>query len=279
MSIIVCAVCWDAYTAQPEEPCESSATPSQELAQPQGTTSRYNELYYCEVTAVSLVSHASPPSLMITFNVRGDGSLGPLQDPMLSRLHIRMNSDDDEGVDVSPVKISILQKDMYQIRGVLTFELDDCNDDLLTATVNFIFGQSGYSSAMLSLPGSRLVGGAGVPTCTGAHAMVITAFCRNGYEYGYVCNICRKHMSGERWHCLACKDDYCFQCKPAVANLIQCQKHHFMRVCASTPYAGALPSCDVCRRANIMNDGDAYHCKECKYDLCISCAQKQLNEK
>ena len=52
--------------------------------------------------------------------------------------------------------------------------------------------------------------------CDGRGVMVAVSGSEKGCYLGYNCDGCEQSGSGERWHCAACRWDFCFECKPRV---------------------------------------------------------------
>jgi Zinc finger, ZZ type len=57
---------------------------------------------------------------------------------------------------------------------------------------------------------------AAAPKCENGHSMQISGYAEDGYQGGFHCDNCVEHrMQGDRWLCLICSSDICFQCFPA----------------------------------------------------------------
>lgn len=272
LSVLVCSTCWHEVHQQPVDDEDAEADANEE-EQPVGTISRFNEDYYCEVLSAAIESEGDSHVLKLGFNLRGDGSLGPLQPPALSKVVV------GDGVHLVLAKTAIKQKDSYQIQGFLYFDCSESIDAVLSEQVLFEYGAEGYSTTAIIVPNSTYVGSQTIPECPNGHKMVPSIWRREGYEYGYTCNKCQCSYMDARWVCTECQDDYCFNCDPAQTKLVKCTADHYMTRVENNPYSkNKVPFCDECRRGDIINeDGDEYHCKHCQYDLCIPCAQKQLN--
>ena len=104
--------------------------------------------------------------------------------------------------------------------------------------------------------------------------MVITDFKEGSYAFGYICNLCRKSGNGNRWCCVNCTDDYCFNCiKLAVDNEINvvtpsCGKNHKMAI-ATNAYSRGRYICNLCRD---LKTGYRWFCNICRDDYCFSCS-------
>lgn len=56
------------------------------------------------------------------------------------------------------------------------------------------------------------------PRCpTSGHRMVVSD--GQGHYAFFSCNACRRHGSGRRWFCAACRDDFCLRCRPETAKV------------------------------------------------------------
>ena len=209
----VCQGCWnDIQNTQKTDSSEEDAVTVVKCDQPTGTISRYNDSYYCEIKQVS----ASPGidgavELTLSYNVRGDGSLGPLQEPNSSHLIVGSTS-------LSSSKVTLIVNDRFQKMGDLLFVVPEhLVNSLLVDHVGFIFGKFGYSTANLLIPGSQIVVAEtnhSVPVCSNNHARVVSNYSGGGYSSGFICNRCRRLQRGSRWFCASCHDDFCFSCEP-----------------------------------------------------------------
>jgi Zinc finger, ZZ type/Ubiquitin binding region len=57
---------------------------------------------------------------------------------------------------------------------------------------------------------------ASAPKCENGHLMQISGYAEDGYQGGFHCDNCVEHrMQGDRWLCLICSSDICFECFPA----------------------------------------------------------------
>jgi hypothetical protein len=89
--------------------------------------SRFNAAYFCKVLRIEAVRHGV---VELDFDVHGDGSLGPLQDPLDSTLGGRK-------ADSSSYEICDVNR---RIKGTLVFSVD-----LHGSNAQFRFGSGGYS--------------------------------------------------------------------------------------------------------------------------------------
>ncbi len=253
--------------------------------QPAGTVSKYtsNDKYYCQVKCITVsavrdtdaVTKEVSVHLTLDFNLRGDGSLGPLQDPAASTLHVSVDEDAEEIV-FRPVSLVVYTRDVYQITGLLHYDIPPTAcPSLFQKRVTFQCGSSGYSLALLVIPESTYRSD-DRPICTRDHQMVMSDYCLEGYVTGYVCNKCRSLKKGTRWLCLQCHDDYCFDCSPASLLDPLCLRRHVMvHTFKKPPEYGGAPRCDCCKKEGLQTS-DFYHCTPCGYDLCVSCAHKSV---
>lgn len=239
--------------------------------QPQGTRSRYNDDYYCDVEQITLrAQDDNSVHVAVTFNVRGDGSLGGLQDASSSRIHLAGN-------ELHSINQTIYIADYYQQRGELLFVVPASLKDAFYSTrVTFVFGASGYSDALLTFPGSTYRD-TSFPRDAKGHVMIISNYSQSGYRTGFICDICRSHKPvSYRWFCQTCHADQCFRCTPSQVMHPVCSRRHSMDRYTSKPKSYGSVRCDVCRRRQLENDPEFYHCEDCKYDLCLTCASKQV---
>lgn len=240
--------------------------------QPEGTRSKYNDDYYCDIRRVTFQSAEDEGLLMIiSFNIRGDGSLGPLQDPSTSRVIVG-------GREVHAKEVKIFIDDYFQKQGDLYFEIPNSMQEPFTSEkVVFVFGSSGYSEATIAIPGSDYHH-CDFPKCTNGHTMTVSEFAEDGYESGFICNFCREAKPiSFRWFCKSCQDDYCFNCRPCQVMNPSCQNEHTMERRTTKPAGYSGVYCDNCGRGGLQHDCEFYHCKDgCNYDLCLSCASEQV---
>eukprot|EP01033_Poteriospumella_lacustris_P005209 gene5209-3720_t len=109
------------------------------------------------------------------------------------------------------------------------------------------------------------------------HVMIISNYSQNGYRTGFVCDICRTHKPvSYRWFCQSCHADQCFRCTPSQVLHPVCSRRHSMDRYTSKPKSYGSVRCDLCKRRQLENDPEFYHCEDCKYDLCLTCASKQV---
>jgi len=137
------------HSVLPEEP-EEESPPALRCAMKRldlaggPVVSRYNPSYVCTVSGASETHDATKLTRTITldFKVVGDGSLGPLQDPMLSTLSCASwasNPSDHNYTTHDPAKV---------IAGSLTFK-----DVPASGQVMFSFGAGGYAPVQVPLQG------------------------------------------------------------------------------------------------------------------------------
>ena len=93
--------------------------------------SAYNARYYCNARLVLLKS----PAVLVHYEVNGDGSLGALQDPGISKLYV-------DDMPQKLVKDRRTLETSTQIKGVLEFEVRSIAGG---NRLEFEFGNSGYS--------------------------------------------------------------------------------------------------------------------------------------
>jgi hypothetical protein len=271
----VCEFCWaDIKSADKAEADEDDEEEQKipEVEQPQGTISRYNEFFYCEVQKMKVAPHTADEGvdIQVTINVRGDGT-SPLQTPEGSRFIV-----DGKAVNVTP-KVAYMSRDAYQILAVLTYQVTDESilNDLGTKLVEFKYGSAGYKPVRVFVPGS-LYRADMAPTDEAGHKTVISNYSEGNYATGFVCNICNKSGLGERWFCQDCSADFCFNCNPAGVVYPNCANGHAMTRFTKMPpdyNDKTRVNCDECKARSIHLNYEFYHCTEgCRYDLCISCA-------
>lgn len=269
----VCQTCWNDF----HESKQNEAKGDEEgvmiaVDQPEGTKSAYNESYYCEVEKLVFKAAATDTvlTLVVYYNVRGDMSLGPLQDPKSSSVYA---GDHKFTAQDSKVYFS----DAYQNKGELYYHVTEEEIEMFTThRVVFEFGSGGYSSAVLTIPNSEYKECV-LPICsTGNHIMIISDYHDGPYASGYCCDICRGGKSGFRWFCSECSSDKCFSCEPLRAMFPKCNQGHDMERCSGNKFGGRR--CDVCRRTRLQNDPEFYHCTQDNYDLCLGCASSQQAE-
>ena len=91
--------------------------------------------------------------------------------------------------------------------------------------------------------------------------------------YLLVLNLCSYSLT-----CLRILVDFCFDCVAApIVNPICSQEHHMKRMghgMLVEGYDGAA-ACDECSASPLSVNTEYFHCPECSYDLCLSCAFKQ----
>ena len=99
-------------------------------------TFRYNSAYYCNAS-ISFEKGESPDMsvVKVQYQVRGDNSLGPLQDPEDSSLSV-------DSRKLRPVRTRRDRSSPTQIEGHLEYEANIS----VGSRVDFTFGSGGYSS-------------------------------------------------------------------------------------------------------------------------------------
>lgn len=272
----VCQACWDNIqaTQRAQMQAENEDADWDICDQPEGTRSKFNDSYYCDVQRVAckVSDDKSTFYTCVSYSVRGDTSLGALQEPSTSHLVIN-------GRNVAPSEVKIYIRDPFQIQGDLIFVTPIGQlTEFITKPVGFVFGSYGYSTAKLIVPNSQEVHECRFPTCRNGHLMPISDYTGAGYSTGYVCDKCRVGKRGLRWFCQPCTSDFCFSCDPVQPMQPVCLKQHTLERRTTNPkeYRGHA-RCDKCKRTNLPNDPEFYHCKDgCKYDLCLKCASRQI---
>jgi hypothetical protein len=274
----VCQTCWDMIraTQEAQQETEKEDEDWDICDQPEGTRSSYSKSYYCDVPRIAFKASDDETSFFtcVSYSVRGDLSLGPLQDPSSSRLVV-------DGRKIVPCGVKVYIRDAFQIQGELLFETPMSDlEAFVTKPVGFIFGSSGFSTAKLIVPNSQEVLECNFPHCTNGHVMVISDYNEGGYRAGYECNTCCAVKRGLRWLCKDCTDDFCFSCEPVQPMQPTCGKNseHILERRTTNPkeYRGSA-RCDKCRRTNLAQDPEFYHCKDgCEYDFCLKCATEQI---
>jgi hypothetical protein len=116
--------------------CDLCVEKLQERGAKERLISRYSESYFCEVTGLQVSDNVASVSI----HVRGDGKLGPLQDPAKSTLQTM------EGKEFAVSESSMSTNTVMEIVGVLSYPVGA--DE--TGPFQFSFGSSGYSVADLS---------------------------------------------------------------------------------------------------------------------------------
>lgn len=278
----VCETCYNNYIATKKD--ENDENEVLNVPQPEGTKSVYNAAYYCEIKNVRF-EEAPPPNneeyvfMVVEYNVRGDMSLGELQDPSSSRILCG-----DSDYYASSTKVFL--KDKFQNRGELVYHIPiDDIENFATSPVRFTFGEGGYSEAKLVMPNSTLDSQeVQFPFCSNdKHVMIMSDYHEGGYASGYVCDICRESKTGYRWFCKECSSDKCFSCEPMqVCPAATCghkgSDPHPLDRCSGAKLGGK--NCDICRRRQLQFDPEYYHCgSNHNYDLCLECASKQQAKK
>jgi hypothetical protein len=284
----ICEVCFNKLKA-----ARSNMTNSGVIMrdQPQGTSSKLisNEEYFVSFPQVSISpvdpdNHDGEWALFVLFSAHGDGSENDgadldLGDPIQIRLVL-------EGEEPRYCTNStIFSKDGYQVTGRLEFRADHFTKDFLqAATASMSLGDDetmdSYTTALLAIPGSTVDVDFVVPECCGEHQMVVSGYAEDGYEWGYVCSNCQNQYNDERWFCKECQDDYCFNCVAAPIINPECSAGHKCErhITGSIPkkYSDMGPGfgaqCDECSADGLHQKAEYYHCPECCYDLCLSCA-------
>lgn len=290
---------------------------SEEQTQPAGTISKFLPDSYCVISSVKvqqlLPSNSNSLQVSLTvclFRYLDGGYLSfdtqeQLQDPIHSRLFISapisnpdLSSQQADVIQASSIDFNSCDNN-FQMTGYITFEIteDSVSSLLFTDMVEFEFGDTG-SRTLLHIPDSQYPSSSccdeSSPKCEMGHVMIISKFSAFGYGEGYLCNSCKRAMkSQERWICLLCIYDLCFTCcKPSVktgadmgSDVIafagRCTKGHDLLKINRYPRYYMSPGmivCDDCRGHDIIQRfGDAYHCRQCSYDLCIPCLQNKVN--
>jgi hypothetical protein len=278
----VCQTCYTNYMAEQknEQQASGGAENVLNVPQPEGTKSAYNTAYYCEIKNVRF---EMPPEgddaeyllMIVEYNVRGDMSLGSLQDPSTSTVLCGSSN------VYSSHSIKVYFQDAFQNRGELIYQIPASEvTQFAEQPVRFVFGEGGYSEAKLVMPNANLENQeVTLPMCaSGTHVMIMSDYAKGDYAPGYICEVCNEGKHGFRWFCLECCSDKCFSCEPLqVCPAAKCKKgngeEHALERCSGTKYGGRR--CDVCKRTQLQYDPEFYHCSEHNYDLCLICASKE----
>lgn len=293
----------DESDPQPEQPEVDPYEGITFLDQPGGTSSRYNSSYYCDILEVGV----DQTKLVVGFNVRGDGSLGSLQDPMTSKISIG-----NWQVHASRCKTKI--KNIYQIAGELEFDVDveDSSIGVLSSSVYFTFGQSGYSSALLQIPGAENIVEIPNPVIVTCHEHPLVV--ATGEGYGWACdgmNLpggCKSGCTGfyqttgwDRYRCPSgCNYDLCRLCilsymsedqnqsyehlhLPELSSVVHVNTHSHPLTINKNDNGWA---CDGRKEAEGCKSGctgfrqsygwKRYRCNACDFDYCENCARANL---
>jgi len=116
------------------------------IIQPNPTVSIYNFSYYCGVISVEVIQRGLNLIVEVAFDVRGNQSLGAIQDPHMSTLLVG-------ALRLRRIAAAINDRDARRITGTLSYEIDitQC-ENLNVEPVHFIYGEGGYSKARLLTP-------------------------------------------------------------------------------------------------------------------------------
>ena len=274
---IICKTCWDTVQ-KGAKGGDAEEDMSDVEVQPLGTASVRSRAYYGSVEKVRLIvdENTSIATIELFVNARGDMSDGPIDGPNSARLYI--GNKDKVAVAVPLKTFKAFSTDDFQFSGILTFVLgsEELSDMILMEKVSFQYFADCDHRAVIFIPGSRYRYDC-TPKCESCtEPMVIKDCVEQPYEGSFWCNICQIVGNAERWFCPGCNVDYCFNCKAAVELRPLCTNDHVMKRCNEKPsdYSGDA-GCDVCGKASLSQQYyQFYHCGECKYDLCLSCAHQ-----
>lgn len=244
--------------------------------QPTGTATRHveNGEYYIEIPSVSVtISSEGAVSVYAQYNVRG-GDEG-MPNPETCRLYV------GDLEPILPNSQNIFTKDEFQITGMAVFNLPAEYVDPACAEAVYLDGGNEYFTKIpLQLPGASFEHTPNVPGCGGEakHPMIISDYDGGAYnEEGWVCDRCTRHLDRERWWCKTDCSDVCFTCHPAPVLYPKCPDGHTMERWQSGKMPPAYDECicDICDRDGLQHNSEYFHCKDCEYDSCLSCAQQQ----
>lgn len=248
--------------------------------QPLGTVSFRNKSYYCEVEKVRVKvveKDSTEAKVQIFINSRCDLSEGALDNP--NNVQLLLGEDDSQVAATFESFLTYAQDD-FQVTGVATFSVSEENmESLLSEKVSFRYSEEGYEPVVIFLPGSSYRFD-NSPKCTNCdEVMVITAETDNGLIW---CKFCDESSNGEYWwcsHCAATDFDvcYCFKCKQSLCLHPVCASDHPMKRLNGAPKCYMSDaSCDKCNKNSLSQEyRQFYHCEDCKFDLCITCAYEE----
>ena len=103
-----------------------------------------------------------------------------------------------------------------------------------------------------------------------------------GYVSGYVCDRCHQSSqlaSDSVYHCDQCHFDLCEMCAQIVSYKIVCPQGHHLQptthtmLCQETTEYSHGYLCDQCYQQSTY---PVMHCRQCRYDLCLTCMNQQL---
>ena len=115
---------------------------------------------------------------------------------------------------------------------------------------------------------------------------------------GWYCNICNndKHPFLDNtlsFHCRICEYDLCQKCinehnykdvnnkmikrVPKRKKVYVSQHQHYLKLCNNQErnYKDGFMTCDICKVESCL-EVDSFHCKQCKYDVCLKCYGKNF---
>lgn len=123
-------------------------------------------------------------------------------------------------------------------------------------------------------------------TCPEGHKLVwsIRSLFENFFRkksFFCTCKLCNNNFSKSGWSCATCQYDICEQCGLFNGNpapKLQCKKSHelltkhdlkafYNTIEKKNPKKFSI--CDICKDSKIPS---AWHCRECKYEICFTCA-------
>ena len=98
----------------------------------------------------------------------------------------------------------------------------------------------------------------------------------NSISTSLECGICQKSFRRAAWHCPTCGFYKCDECGPH--NKLRCLEGHplVIRYDVSSYYQqiynSSMVNCELCCESKAEA---SWHCRACKYDICIQCARKE----
>lgn len=246
-----------------------------EEIQPDNVKSIYesNAAYACTFEHVLVTPHDDDDGVdvAVQYDSKGDGSEFEIGAPSTANLLVG----DDKYVQT---KFVLYTMDSYQITGAVFFTVPSLamlQNNKVQITID-----DSYSYCQIFIPGSTLVveeapESLDGPVCDDNHEMFVTDYRENEYCQGYCCNICSENKDGERWFCKEDCTDICFTCHPKPNMKPECDNGHkcikFKDGKTPRSYLGGVV-CDVCGKGGLSYNVEYYHCDDCSYDICLSCA-------
>jgi hypothetical protein len=250
---------------------------SDSSTQTQGVVSRLNDSYFCEVISIEVIDNETNEEeikgVIINFNVRGDCSYGPNNQPNQSKLFIG-------STEYSATSVDIYTKTFHQVIGKIKF-LFPVHDYqakviILNSKVRFRYGNPtvGYTKVILQFPkhDDKIC-----PICLTSDLQV------NGDDGIFECSNCHRTKEGRHWNCGSdeCKHDFCFDCLSATfvsaSCNCDCQKPSISQIeNDKSSESGHIRFCENCaipvtnERSQISS---CYmHCNSCNMNICRACS-------